>query len=88
MQAYACLRGAHQLHPGAHARAARTAELRRAALKRTCGASLLPLRESATLQSTLPNCKADAYPGEAHNGPRPVAEFWKAHDAWKAGQVK
>ena len=41
-------------------------------------------RESATLQSTLPNCKADASHGEA----RPVAEFWKAHDAWKAGQVK
>ena len=46
--------------------------------------SLLVLRESATLQSTLPNCKADASHGEA----RSVAEFWKAHDAWKAGQVK
>ena len=43
-------------------------------------------RESATLQSTLPNCKADACPGEAHTGPRPAAEFWKAHDAWKARQ--
>ena len=49
-------------------------------------ASLLPLRESATLQSTLPNCKADAYPGEAHTGPRPAAEFWQACDAWKAKQ--
>ena len=29
-------------------------------------------RESATLQRTLPNCKADAYPGEAHTGPRPA----------------
>ena len=47
-------------------------------------ASLLPLRESATLQSTLPDCKADAYPGEAHTGPRPVAEFWKARDAHPA----
>ena len=43
-------------------------------------------RESATLQSTLPNSKADAYPGEAHTGPRPAAEFWKAYDAWKAKQ--
>ena len=48
--------------------------------------SLLPLRESTTLQSTLPNCKADAYPGEAHTGPRPAAEFWKAYDTWKARQ--
>ena len=38
------------------------------------------------MQSTLPNCKADAYPGEAHTGPRPAAEFWKAYDAWKARQ--
>ena len=43
-------------------------------------------RESTTLQSTLPNCKADACPGEAHTGPRPVAEFWKARDVWKAKQ--
>ena len=38
-------------------------------------------RESQTLQSTLLNFNADAYPGEAHTGPRPVAEFWKAYDA-------
>ena len=37
-------------------------------------------RESATLQSTLPNCKADASHGEA----RSVAEFWKARDAHPA----
>ena len=43
-------------------------------------------RESATLQSTLPDCKADAYPGEAHPSPRPAAEFWQAYDAWKARQ--
>ena len=41
-------------------------------------------RENATLQSTLPNSKADACPGEAHTGPRPAAEFWKACDAWRA----
>ena len=46
--------------------------------------SLLPLRESATLQSI----DADAYPGEAHTGPRPAAEFWKAYDDWKAKQKK
>ena len=34
-------------------------------------ASLLPLRESSTLQTTLPNCKADACHGEAHTGPAP-----------------
>ena len=45
-------------------------------------ASLLPLRESATLQSI----DADACPGEAHTGTRTVAEFWKAYDAWKAKQ--
>ena len=44
--------------------------------------SLLRLRENATLQSI----DADAYPGEAHTGPRPAAEFWKAYDAWKAKQ--
>ena len=49
-------------------------------------AELLPLRESATLQITLPNCKADACPGEAHTGPRPAAEFWQACDVWKAKQ--
>ena len=47
-------------------------------------ASLLPLRESATLQSTLPDCKADAFPGEARTGPRPGAEFWQACGAKKA----
>ena len=47
-------------------------------------ASLLPLRESATLQSI----DADTYPGEAHTGPRPAAEFWKAHDAHAAAQKK
>ena len=41
-------------------------------------------RESATLQSTFPNSKADAYPGKAPTGPRPAAEFWKAHDAHEA----
>ena len=41
-------------------------------------------RESATLQSTLQDFKADAHPGEARTGPRPAAEFWKAHDAHKA----
>ena len=39
-------------------------------------------RKSATLQSI----DADAYPGEAHTGPRPAAEFWKAYDVWKAKQ--
>ncbi len=38
---------------------------------------LLPLRESQTLQTM----DADACPGEAHTGPRPVAESWKAYDA-------
>ena len=50
--------------------------------------SLLPPRESATLQRTLPNCNADACPGEAHTGPRPAAEFWKACDAHAAAQKK
>ncbi len=45
-------------------------------------------RASATLQSTRSSSKTDAYPGEAHTGPRPVAEFWKAYDAWKAKQLK
>jgi serine/threonine protein kinase len=40
-------------------------------------AALLPLRESATLQSI----EADAYPGEGAQGARPVAEFWAAYDA-------
>ncbi len=31
---------------------------------------------------------ADAYPGEAHNGPRPVAEFWQAYDAQQAAGKK
>ncbi len=46
--------------------------------------ALLPLRASKILQ----NIDADAYPGEAHTGPRPVAEFWQAYDAWKAKQTK
>ena len=41
-------------------------------------------RESATLQSI----EADAYPGEGSQGARPVAEFWRAYDAWKAKQPK
>ena len=45
-------------------------------------AALLPLRESATLQSI----EADAYPGEGSQGARPVADFWRAYDAWKAKQ--
>ena len=47
-------------------------------------AALLPLRESATLQSI----EADACPGEGSQGARPVAEFWRACDAWKAKQPK
>ena len=47
-------------------------------------AALLPLRESATLQSI----EADAYPGEGSQGARPVADFWRAYDAWKAKQPK
>ena len=62
--------------------------MRRAALKRTCGESLLPLRETATLQRTLPDCKAAACPGEGHTRPRPAAEFWKAYDAHAAAQKK
>ena len=45
-------------------------------------------RESQTLQSTLQDFKADAHPGEARTGPRPAAEFWKAHDAHKAAGKK
>jgi len=45
-------------------------------------AALLPLRESATLQSI----EADAYPGEGSQGARPVADFWRAYDAWNAKQ--
>ena len=41
-------------------------------------------RENATLQVI----DADAYPGEAHTGPRPAAEFWKAYDAHAAAQKK
>jgi len=47
-------------------------------------AELLPLRGSKTLQSI----DADAYPGEAHTGPRPAAEFWQACDAHAAAQKK
>ncbi|MEQ1852050.1 MAG: hypothetical protein ABMA01_10710 [Chthoniobacteraceae bacterium] len=48
-------------------------------------AALLPLPERATLQSI----EADAYPTEGlwdSWGARPVAEFWRAYDAWKAKQ--
>ncbi len=31
---------------------------------------------------------ADAYPDEAHNGPHPAAEFWKAFDAHKVAKKK
>ena len=48
------------------------------------GCGDLPLRESATLQSI----EADAYPGEGSQGTSPVAEFWRAYDAWKAKQPK
>ena len=47
-------------------------------------AALLPLRESATLQFI----EAKAYPGEGSQGARPVADFWRAYDAWKAAQKK
>ena len=47
-------------------------------------AALLPLRESATLQSI----EADAYPGEGSQGARPVAEFWRAYDAQQAAGKK
>ena len=43
-------------------------------------AALLPLRESATLQSI----EADACPGEGSQGARPVAEFWAEYDAQQA----
>ena len=46
--------------------------------------SLLPLRESKTLQII----DADAWTGENHTGPRPVAEFWKAYDAHQAAAKK
>ena len=50
-------------------------------------AALLPLRESATLQSI----EADADPGEGAQGALrklAVADFWPAYDAWKAKQKK
>ena len=50
-------------------------------------AALLPLRESATAQSI----EADAYPGDGlwdSRGARPIADFWRAYDAWKAKQPK
>ena len=43
-------------------------------------------REAAVAKTALANLKADACPGEAHTGPRPATEFWKAHDAWRARQ--
>jgi hypothetical protein len=43
-------------------------------------AALLPLRESATLQTI----EADAYPGGGSQGARPVADFWRAYDAHQA----
>ena len=51
------------------------------------GTTLLPLRESATLQSI----KADAYPGEGSQGAPEklaVADFWRAYDAHHAAQKK
>ena len=45
---------------------------------------VLPLRESATLQSI----EAGACPGEGSQGARPAADFWRAYDAWKAKQPK
>ncbi len=45
---------------------------------------LLPLRESETLLSI----DADAFLGENHTGPRPVAEFWAAYDAHQAAAKK
>ena len=48
------------------------------------GTTLPPLRASAILQSI----EADACPGEASQGARPVADFWRAYDAWKAAQKK
>ena len=53
-------------------------------LARVPPAALLPLRESATLQSI----EADAYPGEGAQGTRPVAEFWRAYDAHHAAGKK
>ena len=47
-------------------------------------AALLPLRESANLQSI----EADAYPGEGAQGARPVADFWRAYDAHQAAGKK
>ena len=47
-------------------------------------AALLPLRESATLQSIA----AAPYPGEASQGARPVAEFWAEFDAQQAAGKK
>ena len=50
-------------------------------------AALLPLRESANLQSI----EADAYPGEGSQGALrnlAVAEFWRAYDAHQAAQKK
>jgi hypothetical protein len=36
----------------------------------------------------LQGIEADAYPGEASQGARPVAEFRRACDVWKAKQPK
>ena len=47
-------------------------------------AALLPLRESATLQSI----EAGACPGEGAQGARPVADFWRAYDAHHAAGKK
>ena len=46
--------------------------------------ALLPLRENATLQ----RIEAEACPGEDSQGVRPVADSWRAYDAWKAKQPK
>ncbi len=53
-------------------------------LYQTGVSDLEPLRESATLQSIA----AGACPGEGAQGARPVAEFRRACDAWKAKQPK
>ena len=47
-------------------------------------APLLPLRESATLQSI----EANASPGEGPQGARPAADFWRAYDAHHAAGKK
>ena len=71
--------------PSRNGRSSHVRRFRRGRPNRQAGRPPYP-RESATLQSTLPNSKADAYHGEAHTAPRPAADFWNAYDAWKARQ--